>query len=62
MTVSVSQNLSLRAQQSVSKKNPTADGMSLASKNKYDCSHNPSGIVNLGVAENHLMKNELRDI
>lgn len=34
---------------------------SLTQSNQFDIEHNPNGIVNLGVAENHLCENELID-
>ncbi|GJJ69679.1 hypothetical protein EMPS_02027 [Entomortierella parvispora] len=55
-------NLSLRAQGNLSGENVMLEGVIRVNANKFDEAANPDGIINLGVAENQLMKAELRKI
>ncbi|KAG0237557.1 hypothetical protein BGW41_008357 [Actinomortierella wolfii] len=62
MTGPTFQNLSRRALENVSTPNIMLDGVIRVNKNRYDATANPTGIINMGVAENRLMLQELADI
>ncbi|KAG0051855.1 hypothetical protein BGZ83_003256 [Gryganskiella cystojenkinii] len=54
--------LSQRAQQNLTGENIMLEGVVKVNANKYDAQSNPDGIINLGVAENQLMKTDLIEI
>ncbi|KAG0258962.1 hypothetical protein BG011_002965 [Mortierella polycephala] len=60
MTIKTS--LSIRAQENLQGSNIMLEGVIKANANKFDLEANPNGMVNLGVAENQLMTEELRTI
>ncbi|KAF9197076.1 hypothetical protein BGZ50_000026 [Haplosporangium sp. Z 11] len=55
-------SLSTRAQENLQGTNIMLEGVIRANANKFDIETNPNGMVNLGVAENQLMTEELRAI
>jgi hypothetical protein len=56
------QNLSIRAQENLQDTNVMLEGIIRANSNKFHIKTNPTGIINLGVAENQLMTRELSEI
>ncbi|KAF9375889.1 hypothetical protein BGX21_003659, partial [Mortierella sp. AD011] len=60
--MTVKGTLSLRAQDNLQGSNVMLDGVIRVNSNKFDAKSNPSGIINLGVAENQLMTKELAEI
>ncbi|KAI1300513.1 hypothetical protein EDD11_006172 [Mortierella claussenii] len=60
--MAVKNNLSQRAHENLLESNVMLEGVIKANSNKFDFTHNPDGIVNMGVAENQLMTKELTDI
>ncbi|KAK3813025.1 MAG: pyridoxal phosphate-dependent transferase [Benniella sp.] len=56
------QNLSVRAQENLQDTNVMLEGVIRANSNKFHIKTNPTGIINLGVAENQLMTRELSEI
>ncbi|KAF9361442.1 hypothetical protein BGX26_003186 [Mortierella sp. AD094] len=60
--MTIKSTLSLRAQDNLLGSNVMMDGLIKVNSNKFDAKSNPSGIINLGVAENQLMTKELAEI
>ncbi|ORZ04389.1 1-aminocyclopropane-1-carboxylate synthase, partial [Lobosporangium transversale] len=55
-------NLSIRAQENLQVPNIMLDGIKKIYNNKFHLTNNPSGIINMSVAENQLMTKELSEI
>ncbi|KAF8985539.1 hypothetical protein BGZ46_003828 [Entomortierella lignicola] len=60
--MTIKSTLSLRAQDNLQSTNLMLDGIVRVNSNKYNEKSNPTGIINLGVAENQLMTKELVEI